>query len=49
MPPQPRCRASRAGILVVQDDANPVPEVDQNFKIVDWREVEKALVAPKAE
>ena len=24
-----------AGILVVQDDANPVSEVDQNFKIVD--------------
>lgn len=33
------------GILVVQDDANPVSEVDQNFKIVDWREVEKALAA----
>lgn len=32
-----------AGILVVQDDANPVSEVDQNFKIVDWRDVEKAL------
>ncbi|MBK8837798.1 MAG: phytase [Hyphomonadaceae bacterium] len=32
-----------AGILVVQDDANPISEVDQNFKIVDWREVEKAL------
>jgi 3-phytase len=38
-----------AGVLVVQDDANPVAEVDQNFKIVDWREVEKALAAPKAE
>lgn len=33
------------GILVVQDDANPVPEVDQNFKIVDWRTVEAALAA----
>lgn len=33
------------GVLVVQDDANPKPEVDQNFKIVDWREVEKALAA----
>jgi 3-phytase len=32
-----------AGILVVQDDANPIPEVDQNFKIVDWREIEMAL------
>lgn len=31
------------GILVVQDDANPVSEVDQNFKIVDWRSVEAAL------
>ncbi len=38
-----------AGILVVQDDANPVSEIDQNFKIVDWREVEKVLAAPKAE
>lgn len=36
-----------AGILVVQDDANPVSEIDQNFKIVDWREVEKALAAAK--
>lgn len=32
-----------AGVLVVQDDANPVAEIDQNFKIVDWREIEKAL------
>jgi 3-phytase len=31
------------GILVVQDDANPVSEIDQNFKIVDWRAVEAAL------
>lgn len=38
-----------AGILVVQDDANPVSEVDQNFKIVDWREVEKALGAKPAQ
>lgn len=37
-----------AGILVRQDDANPVFEVDQNSKIVDWREVEKALLAAKA-
>lgn len=37
-----------AGILVVQDDGNPVSEVDQNFKIVDWREVEAALAAAKA-
>jgi 3-phytase len=33
------------GVLIVQDDANPVSEVDQNFKVVDWREVEKALAA----
>jgi 3-phytase len=32
-----------AGILVVQDDANPVSEVDQNFKIVDWRDVEASF------
>ena len=31
------------GILVVQDDANPVSEVDQNFKIIDWRAVEAGL------
>jgi 3-phytase len=37
-----------AGVLVVQDDGNPVSEMDQNFKIVDWREVEKALAAAKA-
>jgi 3-phytase len=34
-----------AGILVVQDDANPISEIDQNFKIIDWREVETALAA----
>lgn len=32
----------------MQDDANPVPDVDQNFKIVDWRELEKALAPAKA-
>jgi 3-phytase len=31
------------GLLVTQDDANPVSEVDQNFKIIDWRQVIKAL------
>ena len=31
------------GILIVQDDANPVPEVDQNFKVVDWAIIEAAL------
>ena len=38
-----------AGVLVVQDDANPVSEIDQNFKIVDWREIEAALTAAKAQ
>ena len=37
-----------AGIFVVQDDANPVSQVDQNFKIVDWREIEKVLMESKA-
>lgn len=32
------------GILVVQDDGNPVSEQDQNFKIVDWREIAHSLV-----
>lgn len=31
------------GIVVVQDDANPDPEVDQNFKVVDWAVIETAL------
>lgn len=31
------------GILVVQDDGNPASGVDQNFKIVDWADVESAL------
>ncbi|MEM5516151.1 phytase [Henriciella sp. AS95] len=31
------------GILIVQDDANPDPEVDQNFKVVDWAAIEAAL------
>jgi 3-phytase len=37
------------GVLVVQDDANPVSEIDQNFKIVDWRDIEKALAAARAD
>ncbi len=32
-----------SGLLVVQDDANTEPRANQNFKLVDWREVEKAL------
>ena len=31
------------GVLIVQDDANPVSEVDQNFKVVDWAAIEAAL------
>lgn len=36
------------GILVVQDDANQLRMVDQNFKIIDWREVEKGLTPAAA-
>jgi 3-phytase len=31
------------GILVVQDDGNPQSGVDQNFKIVDWQDVDQAI------
>ena len=31
------------GLLVVQDDGNPESGVDQNFKLIDWREVSDAL------
>lgn len=31
------------GLLVVQDDANPESERDQNFKLVDWMEVATSL------
>jgi 3-phytase len=31
------------GLLVVQDDGNPMSGVDQNFKLVDWRVVSEAL------
>jgi 3-phytase len=34
------------GILVVQDGRNRAPAATQNFKIIDWREVERLLVAP---
>ena len=34
------------GLLVVQDDGNPQPEIDQNFKLVDWADVETALALP---
>lgn len=33
------------GLLVVQDDANPERGLDQNFKLVDWRNVMRALEA----
>jgi len=31
------------GLMIVQDDANPDPGVDQNFKLVDWARIESAL------
>ncbi|MEO0981353.1 MAG: phytase [Pseudomonadota bacterium] len=31
------------GLLVVQDDVNSDPDAPQNFKLIDWREVEAAL------
>ncbi|MEQ9437191.1 phytase [Hyphomonas sp.] len=37
------------GILVVQDDGNPNPEQDQNFKLVDWAMLETALGLPVLE
>lgn len=37
------------GILVVQDDGNPNPEQDQNFKLVDWAMLEAALGLPVLE
>ena len=32
-----------SGLLVAQDDANPRAGVDQNFKLVDWRDIERAI------
>ncbi len=32
------------GLVVVQDDGNPRPEQNQNFKLVDWTLVEAAIV-----
>lgn len=31
------------GLVVVQDDGNPAPEQNQNFKLVDWAAIEQAL------
>ncbi len=37
------------GILSVQDDGNPKSGVDQNFKIVNWADIEAALGLPLIE
>jgi 3-phytase len=37
------------GVLIAQDDGNPRSGVDQNFKIVDWRDVEAAIARLGAE
>ena len=31
------------GLMVVQDDANPISEYEQNFKMVDWTVIAEAL------
>lgn len=35
------------GILIVQDDGNPRSGQDQNFKIVNWADIEQALNLPQ--
>ena len=37
------------GILTVQDDGNPKSGQDQNFKVVDWADIEAALGLPVIE
>ena len=37
------------GLVIVQDDGNPDSGVDQNFKLVDWRVIERALDLAVAE
>lgn len=37
------------GIVMVQDDGNPKSGVDQNFKVVDWVDIEAALGLPVLE
>ena len=32
-----------AGLLVVQDNTNTAPDGNQNFKLIDWREIQSAL------
>lgn len=34
------------GLVVVQDDGNPAPEQNQNFKLVGWASIEDALQFP---
>lgn len=34
------------GVLIVQDDVNSAPDATQNFKIVPWSEVRRALKLP---
>ena len=38
-----------AGVLVVQDGYNVAPGENQNFKIVDWRQIEALLEKPGSE
>ena len=35
------------GAMVVQDDANPIKEYEQNFKIVSWADIEATLGLPQ--
>ncbi|MDZ4761369.1 MAG: hypothetical protein SGJ21_09885 [Alphaproteobacteria bacterium] len=35
-------------MFVAQDDANTLPAQAQNFKFVDWREIETALGLPRS-
>ncbi|WP_291070092.1 phytase [Hyphomonas sp.] len=34
------------GVLIVQDDGNPNSGQDQNFKLVNWADIEAALTLP---
>ncbi|MCU0957435.1 MAG: phytase, partial [Hydrogenophaga sp.] len=37
-----------AGALVVQDGYKRLPSGTQNFKIIDWRDIERVLGLPRA-
>lgn len=37
------------GVLIVQDDGNPRSGQDQNFKVVNWADIETALSLPEIE